>query len=203
MPNLRFSLLILMLSACFMPFVSFTLLELIIGATAGLGAIGIANFLSAVRPTETPTGLDFNPREWPKYIAVGIIQTTGYFLYHRIGHAEVGSGKYVTSIIFIAIIVAIPALILFILLVRNRNDRITLTGQELKWQDNHTTGTIDIGKISSIRAVQAQKVLIIPNHHLLIELQNNEQTVIPVHQMNFTWRDTQRTAKTIQSMLSK
>ena len=203
MPNLRFGLLILLLTACFMPFVSFTALDLILGATAGLGAIGIANLLSAVRPTETQEGLDFNPQEWPKYIAVIIIQSTGYFLFHRIGHAEAGTTGYISSITFIAIVVLIPGLVLFILLVRNRNDRITLTRQELRWQDNQTTGTIDISTIRNIRAVQEQKALIIPKHHLLVELRSNEQTVIPVHQMNFTWRDTLRTAKTIQSMLSK
>ena len=196
-------LIILLTSLLFLPFTPFTPVELLAGAAAGLGALSLTNMLSTVKPESSGTEVVYDPREWPKYVAVFLIQATGYILYHRLGHDAPPSSGYLAGIAFIVVVVALPGIVVFVLLVRNRNDRITLTASQLIWKDNEQHGCLNRSDIRSITAVRSRIAGIIPANFIHVELQDGGSASIPAYRMNFTWRDTLRTVDGIRSAISR
>lgn len=202
MQTYRIPLLILIITLAFLPFSAFSPLELVAGVAFGLGAISIADMIGAVKPQIAGEATVFDPKEWPKYIAVLLIEATGFYLYRSMGHLQTGQTPHIAGVAFILLVVALPAIILFIIMIRNSNDKVILTPTHLNWEDNEDRGSVSRTDIGSVAPVYEHSALIIPRHRIRITLKNGGTTDIPVYRMNFTRRDTTFTAETIQHALN-
>jgi hypothetical protein len=153
-----------------------------------LGAIQFIENLKS-KPSIKLDVIEFNPTEFPKYIAVFIIQLVGFSLFHFVyqntNHAE----SHMWPFIFIGLISGIPGIIIFISLVINKNDSISINQTEISWKDNKEVNSRKLEDLVDVTLVRDSFIYIYQLYSIELIMKDHSKVGIPAYRMNFTKQD--------------
>ena len=122
----------------------------------------------------------FNPSEWPKFIEILISLGIGYHLYTLISKPGIDSYDYYFGIAYLLLLTAVPITKAFIVLVRDRNDFVSISATHVKYRDNATR--MEFEK-SNIKYAQSSV-----NGFKLV-MKDDSEHEIPLSNMNFKVSD--------------
>jgi hypothetical protein len=121
--------------------------------------------------------ITYNPKEWPKLVAILISLVIGYYLYTRLDGVEPNSYDYFFGFSYLLLLTFYPLFKSLYRLIRDRNDFVKLDDRSISYKDNRDTGRYDISTIKSVSGA--------------ITLTFNDDTTheIPLKNMNFNAKD--------------
>lgn len=169
----------------------------LIGILMSLGAINFIENLK-LKPSVKFDTIEFNPSEFPKYVAVFIIQSVGFLLLHSINQNANHTQSHIWPFIFIALITGIPGIILFVSLVINKNDCISLDQIKISWKDNKDVNSESLEDIADVTLVRNSFIYIFQFYSIELLMKDNSKVEIPTYRMNFTKQDTLLVIKKIK-----
>ncbi len=169
-------------------FAELGLMKPLVGILMCLGAIQFIENLKS-KPSVKLDIIEFNPSEFPKYVAVFIIQLVGFLLFHSVyqntNHAE----SHLWPFIFIGLISGIPGIILFISLVINKNDSISINKTEISWKDNKEVNSRKLEDLVDATLVRDSFIYIFQLYSIELLMRDHSKVEIPTYRMNFTKQD--------------
>lgn len=160
----------------------------LVGILISLGAIHLVENLKS-KPSIKLDTVDFNPSEFPKYFAVFIIQSVGFFLLHSIYQNTVQTESHLWPFIFIGLISGIPGIILFLSLVINKNDSISIDPIKISWKDNKDVNSRSLEDIADVTLVRNSFIYIFQLYSIELLMKDDSKVEIPTYRMNFTKQD--------------
>ena len=158
--------------------------------TTGLAA-AIENLIGARR--ESDGVVTFNPREWPKFLAILICILAGYYIFKIImSLSDLNNYDFIFGVLFL-LICACGLVWAVYKLIRDRNDFVKIEGHLLSYKDNAITGEVDLNTVVKISGKKDIK----------LALADNSYVVIKLSEMNFNEADRNALVKEIQLRLSQ
>jgi hypothetical protein len=122
----------------------------------------------------------FNPKEWPKVLNILVSVSIGYYLFTIINNSEVISNSdYTFGLAYLILLTAVPILISIFKLVRDRNDFISIDGDQLKYKDNDETGEFKFTDIANVELANGLK----------LTFKDDKTVTIKTSNMNFNAKD--------------
>ena len=164
------------------------LIKPLFGILMSLGAIQFIENLKS-KPTINLDAIEFNPSEFPKYVAVFIIQLVGFSLFHSIYQNTHHSESHMWPFVFIGLISGIPGIILFITLIINKNDSISFNQTEIIWKDNKEINYRRLEDIVDATLVRDSFIYIFQLYSIELLMRDHSKVEIPTYRMNFTKKD--------------
>lgn len=137
--------------------------------------------------------ITFNPKEWPKFINIGISLGIGYYLYSIISAPSVDENDYLFGLTYLIALTFLPIIWSLYKLIRDRNDFVQIEGQLLSYRDNSDTGQVNLNSVIKISGLK----------DLTLELADQSSLIIKLSQMNFNAADRSALIKEIQLRLPK
>jgi hypothetical protein len=176
--------------------------KLILAGTLSLFAFTI---ISRIKIKEIKTGNEttFNPSEYPWYVAIFIVQFSGYALYKSINH-DVLLIKYNNyALLFIFFYFILPAMFFLFILLINKNDRIIINDEYIKWYDNKKEGTVLLKNIKSCEISIKNNLIFFATTKLIIHNIDGSRSTIPTYKMNFTKTGVLQASQLLNSLINK
>jgi len=122
----------------------------------------------------------YNPKEWPKILNILVSVSIGYYLFTIINNSEVISNSdYTFGLAYLILLTAVPILISIYKLVRDRNDFISIDGDQLKYKDNDETGEFKFTDIANVELANGLK----------LTFKDDKTVTIKTSNMNFNAKD--------------
>jgi len=122
----------------------------------------------------------YNPKEWPKVLNILVSVSIGYYLFTIINNSEVISNSdYTFGLAYLILLTAVPILISIFKLVRDRNDFISIDGDQLKYKDNDETGEFKFTDIANVELANGLK----------LTFKDDKTVTIKTSNMNFNAKD--------------
>jgi hypothetical protein len=122
----------------------------------------------------------YNPKEWPKILNILVSVSIGYYLFTIINNSEVISNSdYTFGLAYLILLTAVPILISIFKLVRDRNDFISIDGDQLKYKDNDETGEFKFTDIANVELANGLK----------LTFKDDKTVTIKTSNMNFNAKD--------------
>ena len=153
-----------------------------------LGAIHFIENLKS-KPSVKFDIIEFNPSEFPKYVAVFIIQSVGFLLLHSIYQNTDHTESHILPFIFIGLVTGIPAITLFVSLVINKNDSISFDQINISWKNNKEVNSIRLEDIADVTLVRNSFIYILQLYSIELLIKDDSRVEIPTYRMNFTKQD--------------
>jgi hypothetical protein len=143
--------------------------------------------------SESEGVINYNPKEWPKFVLILIGACVGYYLYSLLGELKIDEGQANTVWAYITLNSILPVLISTYTLIRDRNDYITITGTYISYKDNSKAEEINFEDIASVSIEAGIK----------LNLKDNSFVLIQTPKMNFTVKDIVGVVADINSKITK
>lgn len=124
--------------------------------------------------------ITYNPKEWPKFLAILVSGLLGFYLYNRLGDPSLTSNDQLFGILYLLVFTAIPTAWSLFKIVRDRNDFVRIDETTVSYKDNSDTGTYSLKDIKKVDSNGKQLFLI---------LQSEETVIIDLKNMNFNGVD--------------
>jgi len=122
----------------------------------------------------------YNPKEWPKILNILVSVSIGYYLFTIINNSEVISNyDYTFGLAYLILLTAVPILISIFKLARDRNDFISIDGNQLKYKDNDETGKFKFTDIANVELANGLK----------LTFKDDKIVTIKTSNMNFNAKD--------------
>ena len=160
----------------------------LVGILMSLGTIHLIENLKS-KPSVKFDIIEFNPSEFPKYVAVFIIQSVGFLLLHSIYQNSDHTESHIWPIIFIGLITGVPGMILFVSLVINKNDSISFDQIKISWKDNKEVNSRNLEDIAEVTLVRNSFIYIFQLYSIELLMKDDSKVEIPTYRMNFTKQD--------------
>ena len=164
-----------------------------------LGAIHFIENLKS-KPSVKFDIIEFNPSEFPKYVAVFIIQSVGFLLLHSIYQNTDHTESHIWPFIFIGLITGVPGIILFVSLVINKNDSIAFDQIKISWKDNKEVNSRSLDDIAEVTLVRNSFIYIFQLYSIELVMKDDSKVEIPTYRMNFTKQDNLLVIKKIKEI---
>jgi hypothetical protein len=176
--------------------------KLILAGTLSLFAFTI---ISRIKIKEIKNGNEttFNPSEYPWYAAIFIVQFSGYALYKSINHDILTIEYNNYALLFIIFYFVLPSIFFLFILIINKNDRIVINDDSIKWYDNKKEGTLMLKNIKSCEISEKNYLLFYATTELIIHNIDGSSTIIPAYKMNFTKTGVLQASKLLNSLINK
>ena len=143
-----------------------------------ISGVYLGKLASARRVTEN--GILYNPKEFPKFINIGLSMAIGYYLYTVLGQSQVSSSDFIFGISYLALSVVVPAFYAIYKLIRDRNDFVVISSDALRYQDNSHSGEYRFADIEGCK---------MEGGTLKLSLKDGSLEDIALNQMNFNLAD--------------
>lgn len=124
--------------------------------------------------------ITYNPKEWPKFLAIIVSGLLGFYLYNLLGDPSLSSNDQLFGMLYLLVFTAIPTAWSLFKLIRDRNDFVRIDETTLSYKDNSDTGTYSLKDIKKVDSNGKQLFLI---------LQSEETVIIDLKNMNFNGFD--------------
>jgi hypothetical protein len=205
MKKSKFSILTLLILCCYgIVFIQAAnevgYLKLILAGLASLLSFSIANQLKIKEVVENEKFI-YNPSEFPWYLALFITQFSGYALYKNVDHNELLASSHLFTLLFILMYFVIPSLVILVILINNRNDKITLNAETLTWLDNTQEVSIPLGSIKSVDVLSERYLFVFVKSQLQLSLTDGVLKYVPTYKMNFTFKGTRQVGDKLSLLL--
>ena len=151
--------------------------------TGILDAIIASVFIQALGSGRSEKGavVTYNPKEWPKLLGVFLLLGVGYYLYDYLNKVpDISDFDYKYGLSYLILLTLLPMLKTIYVLIRDRNDFISLSADTLSYRDNATREQFKIADLVS--AGIAEK-------GIKLTFLDGTDHRIPVERMNFNGRD--------------
>jgi hypothetical protein len=175
-------------------------LKLILAGLASLLSFSIANQLKIKEVVENEKFI-YNPSEFSWYLALFITQFSGYALYKNVDHNELLASSHLFTLLFILMYFVIPSLVILVILINNRNDKITLNAETLTWLDNTQEVSIPLGSIKSVDVLSERYLFVFVKSQLQLSLTDGGLNYVPTYKMNFTLKGTRQVGDKLSLLL--
>jgi hypothetical protein len=172
---------------------------------AGVVSLLSFSFVSRFGINEKIVGNEttYNPSEFPWYVAIFIVELSGYALYKNINHELLSFQIDNYALLFIIFYFILPSLVFLVILILNKNDKIIISDASLIWIDNKKKENLLISNIRSTCCVTENIGLLFSKTKLIVDIVNGESIMIPVHKMNFTKKGATQVSNHLNSLLKK
>ncbi len=142
-------------------------------------AIFTFEFLARARK-QTGSVITYNPKEWPKFLAILVSVLLGFYLYNVLDDPSLSSIDQLFGKLYLLVFTALPSAWSLFKLIRDRNDFVRIDETTLSYKDNSDTGTYSLKDIKKVDSNGKQLFLI---------LQSEETVIIDLKNMNFNGFD--------------
>jgi len=122
----------------------------------------------------------FNPSEWPKFIQILISLGIGYYLFTILSNPEINNYDYWFGMSYLILLTAVPIVRSFIVLLRDRNDFVSISATQLKYRDNSTRMEFEKSNIKYAKSTITGITLV---------MTDDSEHQIPLSNMNFKVSD--------------
>jgi hypothetical protein len=129
--------------------------------------------------TENNGVITYNPKELPKFLNMLVSAVIGYYLYTIINVPSISDYNYTFGLVYLILLTAVPILFAIYKLIRDRNDFITIDGNNLKYRDNAEIGDF---KFTDIAAAEL-------SGGIKLTLKDSKIVTIKTDNMNFNAKD--------------
>lgn len=120
--------------------------------------------------------ITYNPKEWPKFLAIIVSGLLGFYLYNLLDDPALSSNDKLFGILYLLVFTALPTAWSLYKIVRDRNDFVRIDDTTVSYKDNSRTGTYAIKDIKEVNSNGKQ---------LILTLQSEETVTIDLNNMNF------------------
>lgn len=124
--------------------------------------------------------ITYNPKEWPKFLAILVSGLLGFYLYNLLRDPSLTSNDQLFGMLYLLVFAALPSAWSLYKLIRDRNDFVRIDETTVSYKDNSDTGTYSLKDIKKIDSNGKQLFLI---------LQSEETVTIDLKNMNFSGVD--------------
>lgn len=124
--------------------------------------------------------ITYNPKEWPKFLAILVSGLLGFYLYNLLGDPSLTSNDQLFGMLYLLVFTALPSAWSLFKLIRDRNDFVRIDETTVSYKDNSATGTYSLKDIKKVDSNGKQLFLI---------LQSEETVIIDLKNMNFNGVD--------------
>jgi len=124
--------------------------------------------------------ITYNPKEWPKFLAILVSGLLGFYLYNRLDDPSLSSNDQLFGMLYLLVFTALPSAWSLFKLIRDRNDFVRIDETTVSYKDNSDTGTYSLKDIKKVDSNGKQLFLI---------LQSEETIIIDLKNMNFNGVD--------------
>ncbi|MFM7664757.1 MAG: hypothetical protein ACKO68_09550 [Bacteroidota bacterium] len=124
--------------------------------------------------------ITYNPKEWPKFLAILVTGLLGFYLYNLLSDPSLTSNDQLFGMLYLLVFTAIPTAWSLFKIVRDRNDFVRIDETTVSYKDNSDTGTYSLKDIKKVDSNGKQLFLI---------LQSEETVTIDLKNMNFNGVD--------------
>lgn len=124
--------------------------------------------------------ITYNPKEWPKFLAIIVSGLLGFYLYNLLGDPSLSSNDQLFGMLYLLVFTAIPTAWSLFKIVRDRNDFVRIDETTVSYKDNSRTGTYDIKDIKEVNS---------NGNQLILTLRSEETITIDLKNMNFNGVD--------------
>ncbi len=205
MKNSKFSIFTLLILCCYV--IVFILaaneggyLKLILAGLTSLLSFTIVNQLKIKEVVDNDSFI-YNPSEFPWYLALFITQFSGYALYKNVDHNDLLASSHLFTLLFILMYFVIPSLVILVILINNRNDKITLNAKTVTWLDNNQEVSVLLESIKSVDVLSERYLMVFEKSELQLSLTDGGLRFIPTYKMNFTFKGTRQVGDKLTLLL--
>jgi hypothetical protein len=124
--------------------------------------------------------ITYNPKEWPKFLAILVSGLLGFYLYNLLRDPSLTSNDQLFGMLYLLVFAALPSAWSLYKLIRDRNDFVRIDETTVSYKDNSDTGTYSLKDIKKVDSNGKQLFLI---------LQSEETVTIDLKNMNFSGVD--------------
>lgn len=124
--------------------------------------------------------ITYNPKEWPKFLAILVSGLLGFYLYNLLRDPSLTSNDQLFGMLYLLVFAALPSAWSLYKLIRDRNDFVRIDETTVSYKDNSDTGTYSLKDIKKVDSNGKQLFLI---------LQSEETVTIDLKNMNFNGVD--------------
>lgn len=170
---------------------------------AGLTSLLSFTFVNQLKIKEVVDNDSFiyNPSEFPWYLALFITQFSGYALYKNVNHNDLLASSHLFTLLFILMYFVIPSLVILVILIKNRNDKITLNAKTVTWLDNNQEVSVLLESIKSVDVLSERYLMVFVKSQLQLSLTDGGLRFIPTYKMNFTFKGTRQVGDKLTLLL--
>ena len=118
----------------------------------------------------------FNPRELPKFLNILVSLVIGYYLFLQLDKPFLTLEDKYFGIGYLVLLTGLPIVYAIFVLIRDRNDFISISATEITYKDNKETGIIPVSTVKSVEKVKLG---------ILIKDFSENEICIKTSQMNF------------------
>lgn len=124
--------------------------------------------------------ITYNPKEWPKFLAIIVSGLLGFYLYNLLGDPSLSSNDQLFGMLYLLVFTALPTAWSLFKIVRDRNDFVRIDETTVSYKDNSRTGTYAIKDIKEVSSTGKK---------LTLTLNSDETVTIDLKNMNFNGVD--------------
>jgi len=124
--------------------------------------------------------ITYNPKEWPKFLAILVSGLLGFYLYNLLDDPTLSSNDQLFGMLYLLVFTALPTSWSLFKIVRDRNDFVRIDETTVSYKDNSRSGTYAIKDIKEVN---------ITGKKLTLTLNSEETVTIDLKNMNFNGVD--------------
>jgi hypothetical protein len=124
--------------------------------------------------------ITYNPKEWPKFLAIIASGLLGFYLYNLLDDPSLSSNDQLFGLLYLLVFTALPSAWSLFKLIRDRNDFVRIDETTVSYKDNSRAGTYAIKDIKKVSSSGKQ---------VLLTLRSEETVTIHLKNMNFNGVD--------------
>jgi hypothetical protein len=147
-------------------------------------------------------GVSFDTTELNLYFPIIIIDLFAFIYFFNLPESFQNFNLNNIVFLFLLFSIFIPSIVLFKVILSNKDDRVVFYKEIINWFDNKEKYEIKYADINSVEVKSENIAFIFPRYYIRITLKNENELSIHTHKMNITKKGVFKINEYIQLMIS-
>lgn len=144
----------------------------------------------------------FNFNEFYFYFPIILIDIFSFFYYYNLPSSLQQFTYNNYPFLFLLFSIFIPSIFLFVIIYKNKKDKVVLHEENIYWTDNKDEYALTYLEIKSVELKAKNLFFIFPQYYILLKLNNDHEVVIATYKMNITKSGATMICSMIQALQS-